>query len=124
MTKQWNQGCALWFWRYMNIEYEIFDHEIEAAKFASTMEDNDFGSPVGLQYSDGRTVKVEDWQAFKDAQKTYELARKTMSPIPPRPTRLILNPFDGAPKRIDAEEPKWLGVRPETLVQRQEESGK
>lgn len=116
MAEKWNQGCALWFWRYFVMEFETFDYEIDAARYAASMAENEDGTPVGLQYSDGRKVKVEDWQAFKDAEKVFKEVASVRAAQPPRPTRLILNPFDLAPVRVDAGEPQWLGIRPETLI--------
>lgn len=107
--KKWNQGCAVWFWRNFIMEYEIFDHEIDAARYAVALLENEEGAPVGLQYSDGRTVKVENWRAYEEAEKVYNAARNSRPPMAPPSTRIILNPFDGSPKRVDAGQPKWLG---------------
>lgn len=109
--KPWNQGCALWYWRHGAMDYEIYDSEEQAAKEAVGMEEYDHGSPVGLQFSDGRTVLAEDWQALKDAQKKFNESVRCRQAAPTRATRLILNPFDGAPKRVDDSEPQWLGKK-------------
>lgn len=114
--KKWNQGCALWYWHQGQMDYELWDSEEEAAKQAVFMVEYETGTPVGLQYSDGRTVLVEDWQALKAAQAKYdeEWQKRWSKPeSEKRPTRVILNPFNGGPIRIDAEEPQWLGRKGE-----------
>lgn len=111
MTELWENACALWFWRNLVLEFEIYSREYDAAASAAYMEEYEHGAPIGVQYSDGRTVKAEDWQALRDAEKNLEQNRANIQGIPPRKTRIVLDPFDGTPKTVDDDEPFWLGKR-------------
>lgn len=116
MTELWENACALWFHRHLLVDFEIYGREYDAAAAAAYMAEYEHGVPIGVQFSDGRTIKVEDWQAFKDAEERLQKNQETIRAMPPRKTRLILNPFDGSPKRVDFDEPMWLGIRPEILI--------
>lgn len=97
--------CALWYWRYHSPHYEIHDSEEEAAASALEMTDKAEGWPDGVQFADGRTVRLDDWPAYREAQARRDKA----SP----PSRKIKHPFDGQTLTVDADEPEWLGVADE-----------
>jgi hypothetical protein len=105
--------CALWFSRYYNIDYQLFATEEEAARFSVHMHEDAQGVTLGVQFADGRTVKVEDW-AFRDEveqrmwrEGTERAARQAA--LPPRPFRKAHDPFAGEPIEIELSEPAWLG---------------
>lgn len=111
MTTPAKQECALWYWRYQVVYYEICGSEADAARFAVATEEHGDGVPIGVQFPDGRTVRVNDWPAYDEAQRTFwavddasaEAARAE------RPTRQITDPFKGQQLAVDADEPSWLG---------------
>lgn len=106
-----DKPVALWYSRFMSADYEIYDDEAKAAKEAVSLEWYDQGSPMGIQFPDGRTIKVEDWDAYKEAYADF-LARqnaKQNEPVRERETRRIVDPFEGLLVHIDSDEPVWLG---------------
>lgn len=110
------QQCALWYWRHNVIEYEVYDSEAEAASAAVGMEDYGNGVPIGVQFPDGRTIRQDDWVAYRDAvakARADEEARSArQKDAPPIPTRQVKDPFEGRPVTVEADEPEWLGVSP------------
>ena len=107
---------ALWYWRYHQIGYDIWDDEEEAAGVAAAMADNGNASPAGVQFPDGRLIAADEWHAYAEAQQrrtAAEDAALAAAKAAPRPVRKITAPFSGGRViEIDAGEPSWLGVKP------------
>ncbi len=106
--------CALWYWRYHTLNYEIYDTEAGAASAAWAMQDNGGAAPVGVQFPDGRTVEIDGWAALTErwsAVFTGEAARRAgATPASPEPAgRKVRSPFGNAVVTVDASEPAWLG---------------
>ncbi len=101
--------CALWYWRYHSPSYELCEDEAEAASMAVSIEDADDGSVVGVQFPDGRIVKVGDWDAYRAEEERRSREWRSRSAVPPTPTRTIREPFTGQTLTVDTDEPPWLG---------------
>lgn len=109
-----NYICALWFWYNGGMEYELFQREVDAAKYAVCMVENEGGTPVGVQFSDGSTLRVEDWLAYKAAENEFMMARQSMLANPQkRESRVIRDPFNNQLVKIDSEKPQWIGKKSE-----------
>lgn len=104
---------ALWFWRHYSITYDIYDNERAAADAAVYLEEYESGVPIGIQFSDGRTVRVEDWPEYAEAdarrEARIEADRTKRAVAPPRPARRVLDPFEGQSVVVDGDDPSWLG---------------
>jgi hypothetical protein len=107
--------CAVWYYRYHVLEYELCADEDEAVRFASGMSDAGTGAVIGVQFADGRTIKEGDWSALRayeeEQWRRYEERARAAAANPPpkRTTRTITDPFDERKIIIDAAEPDWLG---------------
>jgi hypothetical protein len=97
------------------MEYELFRREVDAAKYAVCMVENDQGTPVGIQFSDGKTISLGDWLAYGAAAAEFMMARQSMLANPPkkRESRVIRDPFNDQLVKIDSEEPEWIGKKTE-----------
>lgn len=109
---------ALWTIYRHSPSYELYGTEEEAAAAAVSMDvynDGVFGVSMGVQYDDGRAVMREDWGAYRaeeERRKAEDAARAAAYvPSPPKPQRVIRDPFQGFEMDIDATEPAWLGRR-------------
>jgi hypothetical protein len=101
---------ALWFWRFHSITYDIYDSESGAADAAVYLEEYESGVPIGIQFSDGRTVRVEDWPEYVEADARREARIEAKRAVtPPCPTRRVLDPFEGQSVVVDGDDPSWLG---------------
>ena len=105
---------ALWYDRYGQRCYSLYRTEDEAVRGAIGLEDWEEGWPVGIQFSDGRTLAREGWPAYWEArgrenQRAQDAVRQLLRQEP-RPTRKILDPFDDQTVVVDADEPAWLGT--------------
>jgi hypothetical protein len=109
------ESCALWYWRHHVCHYELHDNEEEAAAAAYSMEEWGEGVPVGLQFPDGRVIPTNEWTVYREYGQRRRAAEDAeyaaLHVEPPRPTRRILDPFDGQSVVIDADAPQWLGKR-------------
>lgn len=106
--------CALWFWHNCGMEYELFQREVDAAKYAACMVQNEGGAPVGVQFSDGSTIRLDDWLAYEAAENEFMMARQSMLANPQkRESRVIRDPFNNQLVKIDSEEPQWIGKKTE-----------
>lgn len=110
--------CALWYWRYHVIHYELCDDEREAAESAVHMEDYGEASVAGVQFPDGRLIRCNDWDEYRAAEaRRYDewsalAAKRATAPKPAM--RTIVAPFsDGQQVRVLASAPPWLGVQRE-----------
>jgi hypothetical protein len=103
--------CALWYERWNQISYDLFDSEQDAAGFAVYLSNEGQGVPLGVQFADGRAVKIDEWAAFSDRQRQWEQSEHGGAGcvMEPRPTRPVRDPFTDAVVDIDAGEPRWLG---------------
>jgi hypothetical protein len=107
--------CALWYWRHYAPSFDLCDDEQEAARRALHLEDDGQGAPVGVQFRDGRTVALADWPAYRAARdrrdaEHEERAKEAVAALKGRRTRQVVDPFEGTPLTIDADEPEWLGM--------------
>ena len=104
---------ALWYVRLIKPEYEFFDTEEAAAQQAVFMMEYEFGSPMGVQFSDGRRIKLEQWEAYQTARLRFEETiigyRRSRVIRPKKTTRTIHDPFHGLTLHVDVDAPEWLG---------------
>ena len=107
------ESVALWYFRYGAPDYDLFDDEDAAADAAVSGEDYGQFSVSGVQFADGRLVRKEDWDAYKQAEQQrdadYQRRRAEAEVAPPVPQREIRDPFSGKTLETDADEPSWLG---------------
>lgn len=105
------QECALWYWQHGAMAYALHDSEAEAAAAAAAMEEYEHGAPVGIQFPDGRLVRAAGWPAYREAQRAILAAARARHEAQPRPrpTRQVIDPFNGKPVSVDVDEPSWLG---------------
>lgn len=105
--------CAVWYWRYFNMYYELFQSEREAARFAVDLENDGEGDVSGVQFSDGRAVARNEWELFlqidkeEDIRIMREIQQRLKAPSPPK--RAIRDPFNNREIKIKITEPEWLG---------------
>lgn len=93
---------------YGQVDYELAETEEEAAKFAAWASGD--GTALGLQRSDGSTVRAADWPAYTEAVRQLRQAEQDRrGNTPPIPRRRALDPFDGRVVFIETAEPDWLG---------------
>lgn len=106
MTEPGEHPVALWYDRHHVRCYSLQDTERDAAGLAVSLKEYEEGVPIGVQFADGRTLTVDQWPAYQQvqAEQDAEWIRQ-----PPRPTREVLDPFDGATVVVDADVPRWLG---------------
>jgi hypothetical protein len=109
-------SAALWIMRYDRPDYDLYDSEAEAATMAVYHEDvilHENGIPLGVQFDDGRVLRMEDWPRFAAERRDRAIERAAKAAVPepaPRPVRAIRDPFEGKPLEVDAAEPAWLGM--------------
>lgn len=107
--------CAVWIWRYGRPDYELADSEEEAARIAVSIEDAESGAIAGVQFSDGRVIRSEEWAAFKaESDRRFKEWREQVAQapaVPPTPKRMVQFPFGSDKVEIEADEPGWLGVQ-------------
>jgi hypothetical protein len=105
---------ALWLMRYHSPDYLLCDDEAEAASTALAIEDQGSGVPLGVQFPDGSTIKVDEWPVYAAAKQRQREAerqeRANWQAAPRPPMREARDPFRGQPVRIELEEPAWLGA--------------
>jgi hypothetical protein len=115
--------CAVWFrspqghraetpGRGHHITCELFDSEQDAARFAVHFDAEWQGIALGVQFSDGRTLKVDQWPAYAERRGQWEAVERSrqsgsaLHHVPMRPTR---DPFTGEAVEVGAFQPAWLG---------------
>lgn len=105
---------ALWYVRHHSSGYALCDSEQDAARLGVAIADSGSAWITGIQFSDGRTIARENWEAYTEARQWMDEAwnrRYTADQAkPPKPVREIRDPFRGKTFTIDASEPSWLGV--------------
>lgn len=105
--------CAVWYMRYFRPEYELCADEKEAAEYAVAVFDGGSGSILGVQFADGRTIPVNDWNFFDETMKRLDAENEAriaaQKAVVPPPAREALDPFNGEPLKIELDEPAWLG---------------
>ena len=103
---------ALWYWRYRQMDYDLWDNEEMAAGIAAAMLDDGGGVPAGIQFPDGHLIPADEWDALAAARDQRLRADQERVPEKPRPKRKIRAPFGGGGIEIDADGPQWLGETP------------
>ena len=101
---------ALWYLRYRQASYALWDDEEEAAGVGAAMEADGGAVVTGVQFADGRAVPRNNWTAFAAARQ--RLLEVEEAPLPPRAVRRRLDPFSGDMVEVDACDPEWLGREP------------
>jgi len=111
-----NYTCAVWYYRYHSPRYELFETEQDAAEDAYYMTETGECSVSGVQFADGRTVSVKEWQAYADVVAAAEAEREASAraaeaptPQPVKPARVVTDPFGGIALDIRDGDPDWLG---------------
>ena len=108
------EPCALWYARYHSPDYALCDSEEDAARMGVAMMENGGCAVIGVQFSDGRTIPVDDWPAWdaaeewRNAAEKEEAERRAREPKPVM--RKIRDPFRGWPLEVEPTEPEWLGA--------------
>lgn len=104
--------CAVWYVAWHWPEYELFEDEQSAARFAANLEDNESGSVVGAQFSDGRLIEREEWAAYKaeDERRMQEWRERAAQAAVAQPAlkRKIRPPFGLEEIEVGLGEPDWL----------------
>lgn len=108
--------CAVWYWRHHSLDYDLYEDEQAAARFAASLEEWENGFVAGVQFSDGRLIKRDGWSAMREEERRRDqesdARMEAYKAVPPTPKRKINPPFTDDPyMEIDAEEPEWLGVQ-------------
>ena len=105
--------CALWYMEYGRCAYVLCDDEADAASFACSMEDQEYGIALGIQFVEGRTIERDAWPAL-DAERDrrdaeYVKRQAEIKARPPIPKREVRDPFGGRQVEVEATAPAWLG---------------
>ena len=107
---------ALWWVRYSEPDYEICGTEREAAERAWGIQDSGEASVLGIQYPDGRLTEADDWLLLEQVTAEFNAditrAAAEAATRPPKPKRLVRDPFGNRPFYTDPGEPEWLGGPP------------
>jgi hypothetical protein len=107
--------CALWYWRHHHVTYDICESEIDAAEHAVYLNAYGEGMPTGVQFSDGRLLKLNDWPTYQKAYQAFRIREEAeeaeRDAQPPLKVREILDPFDGKLVTVLADTPTWLGLQ-------------
>lgn len=104
--------CAVWYVSRYNIEYDLCSDEDEAAKTAAALyEADDTPTMLGVQFADGRLIKINEWPAFAEAVQARSAMWAEARDRPAPATRPARDPFTGAEVAIELTEPSWLGER-------------
>lgn len=96
--------CALWFMRWGNPEVEICRDENEAVVIAMELEDDNDGIPSGIQYADGRCVRIEDVEAYQDQHREVDQRQEAAE----LEMETVTDPFSGRPAPVAEKVPAWL----------------
>lgn len=106
---------AVWTARYGTPDYYLFDNETSAADYAAVVADSGDASVLGAQFSDGRVIPVEQWEAYDEAEArlyaSYRRREAEAAAAPKRAVRSVRSPFGLGQIEIEASEPEWLGER-------------
>lgn len=105
-------ACALWYERWHQTRYDLFDSEQGAADYAVYLTEEGEGQPLGVQFADGRTLKVDDWPAYAARKQRWEENERADAArvVEPRPTRKVRDPFTDAVVDVEVSAPGWLGT--------------
>jgi hypothetical protein len=106
--------CALWYERFGQTRYDLFDNEQGAAGYACYLTYEGQGAPIGVQFADGRTLRVVEWPAFAERSAAWEESERaeTARAVEPRPTRAVQSPFSDVVVDVETGAPEWLGRQP------------
>lgn len=107
-----DERVAVWMDHWHSPHVQVCDSEEKAADFAALVDDNGESTVVGVQFADGRTVPVEQWTAFREAQERRRAAWKARveaEATNPPPVRVVVAPFGLGSVELDPDEPDWLG---------------
>lgn len=104
-------GAALWYVRYHQPDYMLCDDEEDAAGIGAAMMDDGGASVLGVQFPDGRTIALENWAAYAEAERRRDeaFARARATNEKP-PMRKIQDPFTKRDLEVEVSEPGWLGL--------------
>lgn len=108
-----DQRVAVWAVRYHTPFVEVRDSEREAADYAVAVADSGHAAVVGVQFPDGRTVPVERWEAYAEAEDRLleHEKRQAAEAVPnPPPRRRVQAPFGLGDAELDPDAPDWLGA--------------
>lgn len=106
--------CAVWYWCYKSVYYELFETEQDAATYAWALEDSGNGAVAGIQFSDGMYIDRDNWAEYaaegvrQDARWKQQHEEQKVQPKPE--LRRINTPVeDGGIISVPVTEPAWLG---------------
>ena len=113
MADRSKSECALWYVRYHSPDYELCESEEAAARLGAGMMENGDCSVLGVQFPDGRTIDVDNWPAWDEAQRWMDAGYARMEEErarQPKPVmRKVCDPFNGWALEVKATEPEWVG---------------
>lgn len=117
MTNPEEATCALWYWSHYIPMVSWHGTEEEAVDVAIDMVRNEWGSPVGVQFKDGRLVKRDDWELYNSTceknRKTFEeeaeelIRLKKLNPPAKHNLKWPFNPLNTRVV-VHGEIPDWL----------------
>jgi hypothetical protein len=105
---------ALWYLRFHQPDYELYESEAKAADFAAWQDYQGECTILGVQFPDGRTLARKDWPEFGRAVQRQREKRQAETALdkmePPPAMREARDPFEDRPLQIEVSEPSWLGA--------------
>jgi len=109
-SSDWRDCCGMT--SKVHDPFQAFDTEAEAADFAVGTEWWDSGEAYGVQFADGSTLRLEEWDAYAVAVRERDARKRSeVPPTPAVPIREAKCPFTGLTVPIYSwdEAPDWLG---------------
>ena len=101
---------ALWYWRHYRVKVALYDDEYDAVQAGLTMMVDGYATVAGAQFSDGRFVDLESWQAWDVVAKRLEDQQLEAQGEPVPFTRLVHAPFHHTRvAHVPEDYPEWVG---------------
>lgn len=108
--------CALWYYRYGHVAFDLCLDEDDAAHLAASIEegyDDNADTVLGVQFRDGRLLPIKDWPAVTEHRRQMRAhadaarAQRAENPVPSREAR---DPFTRQRVRVWSEDGDWIGI--------------
>jgi len=109
--------CAVWYWHYHSLRVSLSNSEVDAAQDAVEIEEEGYGAVDGVQFSDGRVFKANEWTMYNElkAERSKEITAQVMAEIaaeaknPPPAPKTVKSPFDNSVATLHGDYPEWVG---------------